>query len=52
MQKLADQIEIAIGMKVMIIFNLSTEGDVTNGTRGMITDIVLDAGEGLLDWNG
>ena len=35
-KKLADRIEIAIGMKAMILFNLSTDADIANGTRGTI----------------
>ena len=42
---LSDRIEIAIGMKAMIVVNLSTEGDVANGTRGTITAIILDPRE-------
>jgi len=41
-KKLADRIEIAIGMKAMILFNLSTDADIANGTRGIIKDIILD----------
>ena len=47
-KKLSDRIELAIGMKAMILFNLSTEADVANGTRGTITDIILDPREGPL----
>jgi len=32
----------------MIVFNLSTEGDITNGTRGTVMDVILDSREGLL----
>jgi hypothetical protein len=48
-KKLNDRIEMAIGMKAMILVNLSTEGDVANGTRGTITDIILDPREGPLE---
>jgi hypothetical protein len=34
--------EVAIGMKAMVIINIATEADLANGTRGMVTDIVLD----------
>ena len=32
-------------LKAMIVVNLSTEGDVANGTRGTITAIILDPRE-------
>jgi ATP-dependent exoDNAse (exonuclease V) alpha subunit len=44
-KKLSDRIEIAIGMKAMILANLSTEADVANGTRGTIKGIILDPRE-------
>jgi hypothetical protein len=34
--KLLDRIEIAVEMKAMIKYNISTEGDVANRTRGTI----------------
>ena len=40
-----DWIEIAIGMKAMIQVNVSTEGEVANGMRGTIRDIILDPRE-------
>ena len=48
-KKLSNRIKVAIGMKAMIVFNLSTEADVANGTRGRITDIILDPREGCLE---
>lgn len=42
---LADEVEIAIGMEVMVTFNVSTDLDVANGAQGHIVDIVLDARE-------
>ena len=52
--KLGDRLELAIGMKVIVLLNLLTEADIANGTRGMIQDIVLDHREGrlLADDNG
>jgi len=44
---LADKVEIAIGMEVMVTFNVSTDLDVANGARGHIVDIVLDPREEL-----
>jgi hypothetical protein len=38
--KTAERVEIAIGMKVMVIINIATEMDLANGMRGIITDIV------------
>lgn len=36
-----DVLEIAIGMKAMVTFNVSTDADITNGARGVVHDIVL-----------
>jgi hypothetical protein len=43
--RLREVIEIAIGMKAMVVLNLATEADIANGTRGTITDIKLDPRE-------
>ena len=43
--KLSDHIEVTVGMKAMIKVNVSTEGEVANGTRGMICSIILDPRE-------
>jgi hypothetical protein len=40
--KLADRVEVAVGMKAMVLLNLATEADIANGTRGVIHDIILD----------
>lgn len=42
---LEEIIKIAVGMKVMIVVNISTEANIANGTRGVIEDIVLDPRE-------
>ncbi|KAM6503306.1 hypothetical protein JOM56_000249, partial [Amanita muscaria] len=42
---LPDRIELAIGMKAMVVLNLSTEKEIANGTRGIIEDIILDPNE-------
>ncbi|QRV77239.1 ATP-dependent DNA helicase PIF1 [Ceratobasidium sp. AG-Ba] len=42
---LPDQIRIAIGMKVMVTTNINTDIDITNGARGEIVGIKLDAHE-------
>ena len=39
---LPDEIEIGVGMKVLVTYNIQTNLDITNGARGMIVDIVLD----------
>lgn len=43
--RLQERIEIAIGMKMMVLLNLSTEADIANGTTGTIEDILLDPRE-------
>ena len=47
LQKLHTRIEIAIGMKVMVTMNISTDADLANGTRGVVTNIILDHREQL-----
>ena len=42
---LATELQIAIGMKVMITFNVNTEKDIANGARGKVVDIILDPRE-------
>lgn len=42
---LSDEIELAIGMEVMVTFNISTDLDMANGARGHFVDIVLDPRE-------
>ncbi len=37
--------QIAIGMRAMVLMNIATEADVANGTQGVIQDIVLDSQE-------
>ena len=43
--KLEETLEVAIGMRVMILINLSTQVEVANGTRGTVEDIILDPRE-------
>ncbi|KAF5321196.1 hypothetical protein D9619_001956 [Psilocybe cf. subviscida] len=40
--KLRHRLEIAIGMKAMVLVNLAVEADIANGTRGTVEDIILD----------
>ncbi|KAJ3845722.1 hypothetical protein EV368DRAFT_70482 [Lentinula lateritia] len=39
---LEDRVEIAVGMRAMILANIATEADLANGTRGTVMGIVLD----------
>jgi hypothetical protein len=48
-QRLPEDTEIAIGMKVMITSNLQTELEIANGSRGEIVDILLDPQEPAFD---
>lgn len=45
---LPNRIEVAIGMKIMVLLNLATDADLANGSRGIITDIVLHPEEECL----
>jgi ATP-dependent exoDNAse (exonuclease V) alpha subunit len=38
-------VQMAIGMKAMVLLNLATEANIANGTRGEIQDIILDEWE-------
>ena len=38
---LPNRIELAIGMKAMVLLNLATDADLANRSRGIITDIIL-----------
>lgn len=42
---LAHRVEVAVGMRVMVILNIATESDLANGTRGTVVDIILDERE-------
>ena len=43
--ELQEEVEFAIGMKVMVTENLETDLDVTNGARGTIVGIMLNPKE-------
>ncbi|KAJ7692075.1 hypothetical protein B0H17DRAFT_1133340 [Mycena rosella] len=45
--KLTERLELAIGMRAMVLMNISTEGDLENGTRGVVVDIKLDPRESV-----
>jgi hypothetical protein len=42
---LSDNVEIAVGMEVMVTVNIDTELDVANGARGIVHKIILDPRE-------
>lgn len=42
---LPNLVEFAKGMEVMVTFNVKTDLDVANGSRGQIVDIILDENE-------
>lgn len=42
---LASEVQLAIGMKCMVTFNVNTEQDIANGSRGTVYGIVLDSRE-------
>ena len=44
---LPNRTEIAIGMKAMILQNIATDVNLANGSRGIITDIILDPKENV-----
>jgi PIF1-like helicase len=44
-QSLKLRVELAIGMKAMVVLNIATEADVANGTRGTVVGFVLDPRE-------
>ena len=46
---LADEVKIAVGMKVMVTLNLSTNKDLANSTRGTIEEIILDPREDCIE---
>ena len=46
---LPEFIHLAIGMKVMVTNNLQTDLDITNGARGVITNIILSPDEPPLE---
>lgn len=43
--KLPDRIELAVGMEVMVTYNVDTNLDVANGARGVVEKIILDRRE-------
>ena len=45
--KLPHKVELVIGMKAMVMTNISTEADLANGLRGVVEEIILDPRERL-----
>lgn len=43
--RLPNRTSVAVGMKAMVTWNISTDADLANGARGEIVDIVLDPRE-------
>lgn len=39
------RVELAVGMKAMVVLNIATEADLANGTRGTVEGFVLDPRE-------
>ncbi|KAF8440513.1 hypothetical protein L210DRAFT_821242, partial [Boletus edulis BED1] len=38
-------VKLALGMRVLVTRNIDTQEDITNGARGTVVDIVLNADE-------
>jgi hypothetical protein len=47
-KELSPEVELAIGMKVMVTSNVETDLDITNGARGEIVDIILHPDEPVI----
>ena len=43
--QLPETVELAVGMKVLVTYNIETNLDITNGMSGTIVDVVLDSKE-------
>lgn len=43
--RLPNMIEMAVGMKAMVLLNMAMDADLANGSRGSIVDIILDPRE-------
>ncbi|KAG8792528.1 hypothetical protein FRC12_005844 [Ceratobasidium sp. 428] len=46
---LPEVVELAVGMEVMVTYNVETELDVANGARGVVQEIIIDRREQILD---
>jgi len=49
---LADEVEVAVGMEVMVTFNVSTDLDVADRARSYVVEIVLDPREQMSTTTG
>lgn len=45
-KKLEGEIELVVGMRAMVVINIATEANLSNGTRRSIVDIILDERDG------
>ena len=45
--RLPNKIVLAIGMKTMVLTNIAPDADLANGSRGVVSDIILNAKEEL-----
>jgi len=46
LKNLRMRVEMAVGMKAMVVLNIATEADLANGTRGTVEGFALDPREG------
>jgi hypothetical protein len=46
-KNLKGRVELAVGMKAMVVLNIATEADIANGTRGIVEGIALDPRENV-----
>lgn len=47
--QLPNKVELAVGMKIMILENMATDAGLANGSRGEIINIILDLRETIMD---
>jgi hypothetical protein len=47
-KNLKRRVELAVGMKAMVVLNIATEADIANGTRGTVRGLALDPREGQM----
>jgi len=44
-KRLANRLELAVGMRTMVTDNILTKAGLANGSRGIVDDIILDSRE-------
>ncbi|KAG5220343.1 ATP-dependent DNA helicase [Salix suchowensis] len=47
--RLAAEVEVAVGMRGMVLLNIATESDLANGSCGTVSQITLDSREPVAD---